>query len=151
MNVFYVHPDPEIAAQSLCDQHIVCMAKEAAQILSTVAIANGMAAPYKATHQHVSIVRWAGSSKPAGRWVWTHGMAICREYTKRYGKTHACEQILSQLQSVPDALPDIAFQPPPAVVSEELKSLEVLAAYRAFYRTKTFARYRHSQKPQWLD
>lgn len=35
INIFYVHEDPQIAAQSLCDKHVVKMILESAQMLST--------------------------------------------------------------------------------------------------------------------
>ena len=35
MNIFYLDRDPKIAAQMMCDKHVVKMILESAQILST--------------------------------------------------------------------------------------------------------------------
>ena len=35
MNIFYVDKDPMIAAQMMCDKHVVKMILESAQLLST--------------------------------------------------------------------------------------------------------------------
>ena len=35
MNIFYLHPDPTIAAQMMCDKHVLKMVLETAQLLST--------------------------------------------------------------------------------------------------------------------
>ncbi|WP_237342937.1 pyrimidine dimer DNA glycosylase/endonuclease V [Wolbachia endosymbiont of Folsomia candida] len=36
MNIFILHEDPVIAAQMLCDKHVVKMVLETAQLLSSV-------------------------------------------------------------------------------------------------------------------
>ena len=52
MNIFYLDPDPVAAAQMQCDKHVVKMALETAQILSTV-----LGGPYKPTHaKHPSVL-----------------------------------------------------------------------------------------------
>jgi hypothetical protein len=36
MNIFYLHPNPEVCAKHHCDKHVVKMTLETAQLLSTV-------------------------------------------------------------------------------------------------------------------
>jgi len=50
VNIFAVHPDPVVAAQSLRDNHTVKMVLESAQMLCTVAHKQGIPTPYRPTH-----------------------------------------------------------------------------------------------------
>ena len=96
MNIFYTDTDPVVAAQSLPDRHIVKMPVEAVQMLVSACVRNGMqpnVMTKKGTihkggyHKHPCTV-WAGDSAENAQWLWDWGMALCEEYTKRYGKTH---------------------------------------------------------------
>jgi hypothetical protein len=92
MNIFVLDQNPKLAAQMLFDKHVVKMALETAQILST--INNG---PYRKTHEKHPCVIWAGSFKLNYRWLCDHGIAICKEYTYRFGKIHKCQDVIEFL------------------------------------------------------
>ena len=50
MNIFVLHPMPDIAARMQCDRHVVKMTLETAQMLSTAINELGGQAPYKSAH-----------------------------------------------------------------------------------------------------
>ena len=96
MNIFVVDKDPKVAATMLCDKHVVKMIVETAQMLCTVIHKQGVAAkiPYRATHKNHPCTIWAGETRANWDWLVTHGLAMCKEYTKRYGRVHKSEAVI---------------------------------------------------------
>ena len=133
MNIFYLDRDINRAAQFHCDQHIVKMPLESAQILCAVLHRYGMDAPYKATHAKHPSVLWAGDSVAHFQWLYDFGIALCVEYTYRYGRQHKCEGVIGSLPTMP-SLPDLGWSDPPQAVPEDYRGDDVVAAYRAYYR-----------------
>lgn len=144
MNIFAVDHCPKAAARALCDQHVVKMALESAQMLSCI---NG--GPYKPTHPHHPCTVWAGSSAENYLWLVEHGIELCREYTRRWGRYHQCQRVLEQLRPVPGFIMNDFHTPFVQAMPEGLRSHDHVASYRAYYLTKTFARWRHSLPPDW--
>ena len=95
MNIFVIDKNPRTAARQLCDRHVVKMALETAQILSAVAHQKGFNAPYKISHQKHPCTIWAGKSFGNWRWLVAHGLAVCDEYTRRYGRTHKSREVIA--------------------------------------------------------
>ena len=62
MNIFVLHDDPVVAAQMMCDKHVVKMILESNQMLSTVARKYGHDAPYRSTHAKHPCTLWTGDS-----------------------------------------------------------------------------------------
>lgn len=122
MNIFYLDADPVLAAQMQADKHVIKMALESTQILSTV-----LGGPYKPTHKNHPSVLWA--AKHVG-WTLEHQKALLAEYTYRYGKVHKCAEI----SFTPDLSKDEPFVPPPMCMPEEFRQENVIEAYRAYYR-----------------
>ena len=98
MNIFYLDRDPKIAAQMMCDKHVVKMILESAQILSTAhrvldgddyADKYGL---YKIAHKNHPSTIWARSGGLNYLWLYNHMRALMQEYTHRYGKIHATER-----------------------------------------------------------
>ena len=135
MNIFYLHDDPVIAAKAMTDKHVVKMILESAQLLSTAhrfthgtlyteksaagrnlkryRLADDFLESrlYKATHiNHPSAV-WVRQSKDNYRWLYDHFLALCEEYTARYGKTHATQSLLETALSYIPSLPDVPQTP----------------------------------------
>lgn len=144
MNIFVLDFDPRIAAQYLCDQHIVKMCLETAQILSTV---NG--GPYKSTHMNHPCTIWTRSGLSNYEWLVEHGKEIADEYTRRFNKVHGAEEVIyalaDPLVKIPPGKTDFVLCMP-----DEYKTADPVSSYRAYYKSKTFAKYNHSQKPEWL-
>ena len=107
MNIFVTDPSPTLSAQSLPDRHIVKMPLETCQMLSIVCsdkwgwgygeIHRTDGQPYKTekgAFRNHPCTAWANESNINAWWLVAHGMALCEEYTHRYGKTHSCEETI---------------------------------------------------------
>jgi hypothetical protein len=152
MNVFFVDRNPSIAGRSLCDVHTVKMIVESAQLLSTARLSVGQEAPYKATHRNHPCAIWARAHTQNYEWLVEHLRALCAEYTRRYGKTHATEKYLAAL-ATPVDLP-AGWSEPAQAMPDEYKHEDPVEAYRAYYRfkAKTLPRftYKLAGIPSWI-
>ena len=153
MNIFVVDTDPVVAAQSLHDRHVVKMVLETTQLLCTVAHQHGIAAPYKPTHAKHPCTVWAGATWQNCTWLWLHGTALCAEYTRRFGKTHACEPVIRDLRRLlTDCDLDPSGQTPFAqVVPPDCAGTDTVEAYRLAYRRHKLPgnRYTRREMPAW--
>ena len=96
MNIFVLHPMPDIAARMQCDRHVVKMTLETAQMLSTAINELGGQAPYKSAHVNHPCSVWARETLSNFEWLWEHGINLAQEYTARYGKVHKSEAVAGQ-------------------------------------------------------
>jgi hypothetical protein len=105
MNIFYLHSDPVIAAQAMTNKHVVKMIIESAQLLSAAHhILDGDKASedlYKVTHKNHPSGIWTRESIENYNWLYRHFIALCHEYTKRYGRIHMTQTKLESLLSHP--------------------------------------------------
>ena len=150
MNIFLLHSNPKIAARQACDQHVVKMVTETAQILSTVHHIWGSDAPYRRTHAKHPCVVWAAACTGNYKWLLEHGMALAAEYTFRYGKQHKAELALLKLQRPPVAMPSSRRTPFVQCMPEEYQVPgDPVRAYRNFYvqDKSRFARWSKARKP----
>jgi hypothetical protein len=146
MNIFILDSDPEIAAQMLFDKHVVKMALETAQILSTI---NG--GPYRPTHANHPCVKWAGAALGNYNWLFEHGIGICNEYYYRYGKEHKCEEVIHALQ-YPVVEVSSGITPFALCMPDEYKCDDPVIAYRNYYHSKaSFANWTKRPKPEWWN
>ncbi|MEK6880308.1 MAG: pyrimidine dimer DNA glycosylase/endonuclease V, partial [Nanoarchaeota archaeon] len=95
MNIFVLDKDPKIAAQYLCDKHIVKMILESAQLLCSQFECD---APYKKTHYNHPCSIWTRTSKENYLWLIEHSLEMGLEYTKRYNKTHKSIKVIRWTQ-----------------------------------------------------
>lgn len=155
MNIFYLDECPVLAAQYQCDKHVVKMALETAQLLCTTQrlAGNDNAKLYKPTHMHHPSAVWARESLSNYQWLYTHFMALCQEYTLRYGKQHLCWTKLGQVLSIPPAGMPRAATPIKLAMPDEYKQACPVRAYRAYYKgdKKYMLRYTNRQRPSWLE
>ncbi len=153
MNIFYVDKDPYIAAQSLCDKHVVKMILESAQMLSTAHnLLDDRKGPYKSTHiNHPSSI-WCRSSHPNYAWLLVHFSSLLQEYTYRYGKIHKCEQYLNFFSDYPIDLKGFISSPPPQCMPDEYKNPDTVTAYRNYYKhgKAHLLKYTKRERPEWL-
>ena len=162
MNRFIVDEDPKIIAESLCDQHIVKMPLEEAQMLCTTlwhhapkyAEENDL---YKPVHQKHPCTLWAMHSRSNYMYAYTLYTCMLGEYHHRYGKWHGAGKHSIALYKGAKFLPELGITKHPQCFSgmDELKTDEFLPinAYRAFYRADKlkFARYNKGRgMPAWL-
>ena len=121
MNIFYLNSNPGLAAQMQCEQHVVKMIMESAQLLSTAhRVLDGEKSAdamklCKATHKNHPSAIWTRESHANYHWLFAHMKALMREYTYRYDKHHAYERLLDYLEVCPISLMncDLPFPPPP--------------------------------------
>lgn len=100
MNLFACDTDPVKAAQALPDKHVVKMCIENAQMLAValgslhglgwgnIRKKDGSFYSERAHFNHPS-TKWVRETNANLAWAIVHGLALCHEYTYRYGKTHA--------------------------------------------------------------
>jgi hypothetical protein len=146
MNIFVLDSDPEVAAQMLFDKHVVKMALETAQILSTI---NG--GPYKPTHEKHPCVIWASEAVDNYTWLVKHGIGICNEYKYRYNKEHKCEEVIYALEQ---PLKPIWYGATPwtLCMPDTYKQEDPVEAYRAYYKSKSsFAAWTKRPQPEWWN
>ena len=153
MNIFVLSQNPILAAQMQCDKHVVKMILESAQILSTIQSKYGVQTKYKPTHINHPCTKWAGSSQANYRWLVSHAKALCEEYTKRYNKVHACQELIDgSLSIVPSVIPDIGLTEFVQAMPDQYKQIDPVQAYRNYYigEKKSFAKWKHGNQPEWF-
>lgn len=147
MNIFVLDNQPTQAAIYQCDKHVVKMILETAQMLSTIA-----GGPYKPTHAHHPCTLWAGATHDNFIWLKVHGLALCNEYTHRYGKRHKCHDVILNIYTPDHLLDKIGLTPFAQAMPEEFKSDDAVEAYRKYYHTKQhFCKWTNRNPPDWWN
>ena len=143
-----------------CDQHCIKMILECAQMMTTAMRRHGATdeqipltksgTPYKSTHKNHPCTLWAGDSRMNFIWLSRHAKALCKEYTKRYGKHHACEAPIAQLSALYHMIEDSPLTPFAQAMPDEYRDVDPVTAYRAYYHNKTFAKWdKGTPAPDW--
>jgi len=177
MNIFYLHKEPEVSARLHCDKHVVKMIIEYAQMLSTAhrmvdgeqyygLSKNGRRIArwrhpnsnlenvlYKASHiNHPSAV-WVRENAIQYQYMYDLFVALCDEYTYRYGKVHMTDSKLRDvLNNIPDNMPLGDWREPPQAMPDDVKSESSLDAYHKYYREykKSFAKWTNREVTQFM-
>ena len=168
MNIFILDNDPVIAAQMQCDKHVVKMIVESAQMLSTVhRMIDGIMETrlskkgrrgkyykldddredilYKAVHHNHPCTVWSRENCQNYEWHYLHFVALCEEYTHRYGKKHSTDTKLRYaLEKPPKNINHTMWRTPfrlamgsnPECVVSNLGGTNAVESYRNFYHTK---------------
>ena len=162
MNRFIIEDRPYTIAKSLCDQHIVKMPLEEAQMLCTALWHH---APdyaekhdlYKPVHQKHPCTLWAMETQ----WNYSFAFGLYRcmlnEYENRYHKKHGASKHFIPLMKGFYLMPKGAMTKHPQCFSghDDLKTDEFypIEAYRKFYIVdkSKFARYKYTEKPKWME
>ena len=100
MNIFVTSNCPKLSAQALDNKRVVKMVLETAQLLSTAIFINsGIICDrlYKPTHLKHPCTIWAAESLANWDWLLEHFIELCEEYSLRYNRQHASENILPYL------------------------------------------------------
>lgn len=144
MNIFAVDRNPIVAAQMLCDKHVVKMILESAQMMSTI-----VGGPYKPTHAGHPCALWAGK-RTNYEWLAKHALALCQEYTERYGKIHKCQPVIEELSTKSNQLP-IGCSDFAQCMPDPYKHTDPVVAYRRYYcgDKAAFAVWKHGNEPWW--
>ena len=144
MNIFILDNDPIVAAQQQCNKHVVKMLLESAQMLCTAhRLLDGdeiiSQELYQPVHPKHPCTLWTMETSTNYEWHHKHWIALCDEYTYRYGKTHLSDQkFRGLLSSLPKNIPTGPLTKfrlamgsnPECMVDDPVES------YRKFYMTK---------------
>jgi hypothetical protein len=151
MNIFILDNDIKKSVSYHCDEHVNKMILEAAQILCAVNHKNGLPARYKLTHANHPCTVWAGLTMQNYLYVMDYATLLNEEAKRRYNRSTDHKSIgVMQNLDFPD-LPNSGLTAFAKCVADEFKSLkDPVEAYRAYYKTKTFATWKYSEKPSWI-
>jgi hypothetical protein len=163
LNIFVLNECAIISAQEQCDKHVVKMIVESAQMLSTAhrmldgsmdkrksksgktmskywELPDGREhALYKAVHMGHPCTVWTMESGANYLWHYMHFVALCDEYTYRYGKVHMTDAKLRHvLSAIPKSIPNLDRTPFKLAMGSnpECMSSDPVESYRSFYHTK---------------
>ena len=168
MNIFVLDLDPAVAARMHCDKHIPKMCVEAAQMMASALRRHGATneqmpltkkgTPYKGGYAHHPCTVWAGDSWANLKWLCLHGMELTIEYSRRFGKIHACEDPILRMTSLAKRMcraldmshDEDAMTPFAQAMPDEYRDDDVVKAYRAYYHSKQFAKWeKGTPAPDW--
>ena len=166
MNIFYLDPRPDTAAEMHCDKHVVKMILEYAQLLSTAhrVLDGDDVHPdlYKIAHKNHPSTIWTRSSKQHYDWLFRLFRMLSAEYSIRYGlisdtndtfKVHKSWDKLGKiLETAPKNIEDNGWKDPPQCMPDSCKDDDVVTAYRNYYiqEKKSFAKWNYTREPEWM-
>jgi hypothetical protein len=178
MNIFVVDKNPRVAAQSLCDKHVVKMIVESGQMLSTAhRVLDGVMYHemtkgdrprrikrwrlnderekhlWKASFINHPCTKWTMETAENYRWHVSHAFALCKEYTYRYGKRHKSQDLIEFLTlRFPNNIKQKELTDFALAMPDEYKCEDAVESYRNYYngaKTK-IAAWNHSEQPDWF-
>ena len=178
MNIFYLDSDPVKSAELHCDKHVVKMIIEYAQLMSTahrvldgdlyedrtannhrikrwrLSDSNMENVVYKASHINHPSAIWTRASDSNYQFVYDMFVALCNEYTHRYGRVHLTEQKLKDLlQHLPNNIASADFVEPPQAMPDDVKTSNAVDAYQNYYKVykKDFAKWTDRETPSFMQ
>lgn len=173
MNLFATHEDPLEAAYSLPDKLIVKMPLENAQMLAANfseeflgygGLSKKDGGFYKTTHKNHPCTIWGRETKENTAWMIMHGLGLCAEFHRRYGKVHAAlrahldakrlfEAAGGQLTSWPSHTPFVrAMSAIHYPFIRHNSAIETVEAYQQYLHHKYYAKWKAGDRvPEWWD
>lgn len=94
MNLFALSACPEQSARWQVNIHCSKMPLESAQLLCSIYHLQGIKAPYKLSHKNHPSSKFVRASCLNFEWVIEHAKALCDEYTARYNRRHASQDVI---------------------------------------------------------
>jgi hypothetical protein len=89
---------------------------------------------YRKTHINHPCAIWTRESLNNYEWLCQLGLALCTEYTFRYGKIHKTQSHLEWLTANPPPLPRVGITEIRQAMPVEYKRPNPVEAYQAYYR-----------------
>lgn len=153
MNIFVLDFDVKKCAVYHCDKHVVKMILETAQLLCGVhhVAESQYEIPYKLSHKNHPCAIWSRESLSNYLYLCELGLALCEEYTYRYGKRHKSQDVIEWCLDNKPFIKDIGFTNPPKAMPDEYKVDNVVESYRNYYRgaKSGFAVWKNRETPDW--
>lgn len=172
MNIFVLDNDAATSARMMCDKHVVKMIVESCQLLSTAhhvldgdeLIVNTGKRKFKsyictkknickATMINHPCTIWTRQTRANYLWLWRHAYALCKEYTRRYGKVHKMESMLTEeLHDVPVNIAKEKITAFAQAMPEQYHNENAVIAYRSYYINEkaAFAKWKTTEVPEWF-
>jgi hypothetical protein len=153
MNIFVLDEDHTRSSEYHVNSHIIKMPLESAQMLCTCVSHFGLETPYKPTHKKHPCNLWLLESLDNFYWLCDLGIALCKEYTFRYGKRHKCQDVIEWCRNNPPKLESKGLTKQPLAMPEECKKDSVISSYRNYYNTdkKHLHSWKNRNKPFWIE
>jgi hypothetical protein len=177
MNIFILNRDPQIAAQEMCDKHVVKMILESAQMLSTChRVIDGKPERrsslsgkrqtsyyklddwreqhmYRAVHTNHPCNVWLRESVSNYLWLYQHFLALLAEYNLRYGKQHSCERLVDPFATVPNNIKNGLVTSFALAMPDDCKTDDVVVSYQNYYNKykNKFATWKIRKTPSWFQ
>jgi len=158
LNIFYLDKHPGVAAQQMCDKHVVKMILESAQLLCTAhhECPTDTEMPtkfYKKTHANHPSAIWVRTNVKNYEWMTAHALALCEEYTYRYDKVHASQAIIEWCSDNYPNIPHGHLAKMPQCMPDEYKTDDSIQSYRDYYwhdkRNNISMKWTKREKPHW--
>lgn len=176
MNIFFLDSDPNLAAQYQCSKHVIKMVLETCQLLCTthhyIGTTNLPEKFYRKTHVNHPCAIWARQHANNYNWLAEHALHLCEEYSYRYEKVHASQNlaewllvnepcIRSWFHKSNEVYPANTFQlgqycvtEPPQCMPDEFKvDNDPVQAYRNYYnknkRYEISCKWTKREPPDW--
>jgi len=154
MNIFLLDWDVKKCAQYHVDKHVVKMILETAQLLCGVHHMTSQVTsqvPYKLSHKNHPCAIWTRESLSNYLYLCEFGLALCEEYTYRYGKKHKSQAVIEWCLINKPNIHDVDFTTPAKAMPDEYKVDDVIESYRNYYRgaKSGFATWKGRQVPEW--
>ena len=180
MNIFYLDHDVYKCAEMHNNKHTVKMILEYAQLLSTAhrfldgTLIDGYSKTgrkqkryvlssdldsifYASTHINHPSAIWVRQSPENYLWLANMLLALCEEYTYRYGKTHKVERdrlCFVLLKNIPKNIGNKGWSEPTPAMPEDVKvSGDSIASYQNYYikNKMHLANWKKRNTPQWFN
>jgi hypothetical protein len=168
MNIFVLDEDPAQAARYLDDVRLPKMCVESAQMMASALRRHGATdeqmpltkagKPYKGGYAHHPCTVWVGDSEANFVWMAVHAQELISEYTKRFGKIHACQTPIFEMVDLGFVMSDDwpkGKTPFAQAMPDEYKDDDVVKAYRSYYKSKQYSkggvRYIRADVPTWWE
>lgn len=154
MNIFVLHDtDFDLCAQYHNNRHVVKMILESTQLLNNARIKHNPTAShvYRETHKNHPATLWTAETDSNFKWLTNLGLALCKEYTYRYGKKHKCEDIISYFKESNLYIPKGKLTPFVQCMPDQYKNENAAEAYRNYYRgeKRDIAKWTGRPIPEW--
>tara|TARA_R110002020_G_scaffold53057_4_gene148746 strand:- start:707 stop:1360 length:654 start_codon:yes stop_codon:yes gene_type:complete len=186
MNIFALSKCPVDSAEQMIDKHVIKMPTETCQMLHTNILymqyvhvhgKEPQLKDLKAFHQeigselmkpamlnHPSTI-WARQSIANFHWLYQHGMALCEEYTFRYGKIHGSQDRIiigmRQREGINHSFPHSGLTPVTIAMDDSYRIENtfndewdfVIESYRHYYlegKWKMADWKREERRPDWF-
>ena len=160
MNIFVLDENPVKSAQAMDCVRVPKMVTESAQMMASALRRWGATdeqmpltksgSPYKGGYHFHPCTIFAGDTRANFKWLAHHAEALLDEYYHRFGKVHACHNPIYQMSSMSKMIPEGDLMPFAQAMPDEFKHEDAVQAYRAYYHSKTFAKWeKGTPAPDW--